>query len=426
MGPVQGLDLERFFKKRHYVKLVMPELPTPATISIWRTNLVTNLAAASGINDGSVLGWASEAWGKDSTFESLSTEHCPPKFRDLDAELGQAANTQVERPGVPSELKRRIQKAAGDSQKKGSIMAGRQYLWMIGDYNRTEGGFQKAYTVANLLTVQWLGDEKIDLFLDQWDRVLDNFLPEQLAMIQARNGKDPSVLQDLFGQQFEKAKEPHLVYLQSEYKSAKQNGDPVKFSYEFLRRSLDNHVNDKQLRKQQDYERKELELLAKGKGAGHGGLSLAPAQEGGKNGRKGKTDREPTPMADRKKNGACWFHAALKHAGHTEGCRLGKLCFKHHDPISKEDFDKLPKLGKGRGRTNSPDRNAGKGGKGGDRANSKPPTIKPNQSDVCKSWRATGTCSEWAACECFKLHPKAWANIGEEAYRAKREKEKSK
>ena len=51
-------------------------------------------------------------------------------------------------------------------------------------------------------------------------------------------------MQDMFWSQFEKAKDTHLQYLQSEYKSAKNNGDVAKYSYKFLRQGLEDFIDD--------------------------------------------------------------------------------------------------------------------------------------------------------------------------------------
>ena len=102
-------------------------------------------------------------------------------------------------------------------------------------------------------------------------------------------------------------------------------------------------MDRKQLTKQQEAERKELQRMASGGTDNLHHNKLAPAVDG-KGARKGKEEQPKNPLspAERKANGPCWFHAALTHAGATTPCKSDKLCRFSHDSISKADFDKLP------------------------------------------------------------------------------------
>lgn len=396
-------------------KLTMPDLPTPATTPDYQASLATNLAACAKYMDGSaVLRWISQVWEPGQTLESLRSDYCERHFTPLDAELCSAAQTQLKKPGVPAELKRHIDKCVRECVNNGRLMSGRQCVFMILNYNRTDNGFQKAYTIENLMNVAWLGDEKADIFLQNWDQMLANMAPSQRDMIDVRDGSSPTMQQALFAKQFAKTRNGILRNAWYQYVTAETSGDLEIHSLGFLRKAVEGHVERTRMTKQQQIEKDELQNLGAGKSGDQANkLAAAATAGGGKGGKRGggtgkkgdtKGPRDPTPDAKRKENGPCYWHVAHLNAPdtHPKGCLHGQLCRFSHDSISKEAFLKLPKP---KARTPSPGSRKG-GGKGGGKTD-----------NVCKKWRATGECPEYKANTCDKLHYRAWAGIGQDKAR---------
>ena len=388
-------------------KLMFPDLPTAATTPTFQKKLATNLQAVSRITDGSIVGWTKEIWS-GKTFEELSLALCPQDKKHLDQELAAAAELALTagKPGVPAELSRRVERRSNELifGSGGTLMSGRQYVYLVLDFFRTDSGLTKAYTVENLMAARWMGDDRADEFLGQWDRITSNFSPSQLEAVEQKKGSDAGIKQELFAVQVGKSNIPTLHHAHCDYLVAKDEVDSPKFTYEFLRKAVQSAVDRKQLSKQQEAERKELQRMASGGSDTRLNRDnrLAPAVDG-KGARHGKdAPKNPLSSEERKKNGPCWFHAALTHAGATKPCKSDKLCRFSHESISKAEFDKLPVP---RPRSMSPkgkDRAAKGGGRGG------------KQNDfICGAWKRTGICAKkdngcaWAHPDKFKGPPKA-------------------
>ena len=165
-------------------------------------------------------------------------------------------------------------------------MSGRQYAYMVLDFFRTDSGLCKAYTVENLMSVKWLGDDKADECLGQWDRIISNFLPSQLEAVEQQKGRDAGIKQELFAVQVNLSKIPTIQHAYCEYLIGKKEEEgSQKFTYEFLRKAVEAAVDRRQLSKQQEAERRELAKMAQGNG-GDRGNRLAPVIDG-----KGGADR---------------------------------------------------------------------------------------------------------------------------------------
>ena len=209
---------------------------------------------------------------------------CPQKFRAVDQELAGVAQTALKegKPGVSTELARRVIRKANEAVAAGHLLSGRQFVWILLDYLRTDSGMAKQCNMQNLLAVVWAGDKNIDGFLTAWDRVLANFAKNEYATIDSRDGIEAIVKQELFAAQVKECKIPTVVHDYCKYLNAYSENDDKIFSYDFLRRSVESALDRANTSKQQELERKELDQQAGPKN------KLVAAKAGGPGGARGK------------------------------------------------------------------------------------------------------------------------------------------
>ena len=68
--------------------------------------------------------------------------------------------------------KRKILKADG------KLFAGRQILFMVYEHFRTNKNLGLVYTIFDLARVQWLGDEKLETFRNNWETTIAGMASE--------------------------------------------------------------------------------------------------------------------------------------------------------------------------------------------------------------------------------------------------------
>ena len=358
-------------------KIVFPEIPTPAKTRDFQRDLTTVLDTASGLFDNSVVPWIQKVWANGTTFEDLAVSE--DKFKVLDSALAGAAQLALKegKPNVPFELARRVNKRADEAIDTGALINGRQYVWVLLDYLRTDSRLQTFYTVEHLTAVEWRGDANIEGFIDAWDRILHQLAPAQLKNIEDRPDIEPSIIQSTFAGKINLSKEENIRHALRQYNAAYQEGDASTYSYRYLRKAVDAAMERRHIEKQHAAQTKELNNLAHGSGNKLAAPALG-AGGGGKGGDKGgKGQDKPKPTKEQKEaNGPCYWHLAKIHGASQDGCFYEDACIFNHNVagITKVQFEAMPKperkskgkgKGKGKGRSQSPSSpRGGKGGKG--------------------------------------------------------------
>ena len=107
------------------------------------------------------------------TFKRL--EKCPSEFTRLDRKLGTALSKILK-----GELGRRIdveeQRALRERQ---CLLFGRQELFMMYDSFRTDESMARCYTIHDLCSVKWLGDNQLEALRNTWEDKLANHMERQ-------------------------------------------------------------------------------------------------------------------------------------------------------------------------------------------------------------------------------------------------------
>ena len=71
---------------------------------------------------------------------------------------------------------------AREFAQRSQILRGRQLIWMMIDYFKTNRSFQEQYTWQDIEALQWQGDEKLQWFYTRWKFItasLSTSIPEQ-------------------------------------------------------------------------------------------------------------------------------------------------------------------------------------------------------------------------------------------------------
>ena len=95
------------------------------------------------------------------------------KFQSIDLKL-KAALAKI----AHGDLGRQLTQATEDEAKRGRPLKGRQALLLIYRYFEINEEAGVIYSITDLMAVRWLGDEKIETFLNSWIAVLSGMREE--------------------------------------------------------------------------------------------------------------------------------------------------------------------------------------------------------------------------------------------------------
>ena len=109
--------------------------------------------------------WIREVELDTATHESLRKPG--KKYESLDQKLAAALSSMAH-----DEIGRHITQAAEEAAHNNEILRGRQALLLVYTHYALNASLGSAYSVIDLVNVEWLGDTKIDLFLTKWNSVL--------------------------------------------------------------------------------------------------------------------------------------------------------------------------------------------------------------------------------------------------------------
>ncbi len=92
------------------------------------------------------------------------------------------------------EIGRKLTRLAEGGAKVGDRIKGRQCLWVVKEHFKLDEAAGALYDIADLINVKWQGDNRMELFLSNWESVLcwiksepDAATKETLFYEQARN-----------------------------------------------------------------------------------------------------------------------------------------------------------------------------------------------------------------------------------------------
>jgi len=316
----------------------LPEgFPTIAQLPRWKAQLLACVCqCANRADEEPVRKWLLKVERPKMTFKKL--EKCPKEFTRLDRKLGTALGKILK-----GELARRVdveeQRAL---RERNMLLSGRQKLFMMYDSFRTDESMARCYTIHDLCSVKWLGDNQLEALRNTWEDKVAN----------QRESQSDDQLATILFEVLKHSKEGMLKddvirYRRWPYGHKKKT---YKFLIRALDRQIDMNIRDK---------------------------NFAALQ--------GKSTAAPAP--NRKKICKAFLRGE---------CKNKECPFRHpkNDKGSSAPSAAVPTTAGGdRGRSQSRDKGKGKGkGKGQSRDRSTSPTHdKDGKQRPCKFW-ASGKC----------------------------------
>jgi hypothetical protein len=110
--------------------------------------------------------WITEVAHPRATFMRLA--YCPDNLRTMDSKL-----TAVLRSFLHDELKRVIVRETEIAATQRYSLRGRQILWKIYEFFRTNANAKHVQGMADLFRVQWINDDRMEEFLAHWNYVAE-------------------------------------------------------------------------------------------------------------------------------------------------------------------------------------------------------------------------------------------------------------
>ena len=149
--------------------ITLPSWPTIAQLPRWKAQALSNVCqAANRTDERPVREWFMEVETKGMTAKKL--KKCPREFRRLDRKLGTALGKLF-----TGELGRRVdieeQRLLRDKRE---LLTGRAKLWYMYDSFRTDSSMARCYTIHDLCSVTFLGDDKLEQLRNVWEDKVAN------------------------------------------------------------------------------------------------------------------------------------------------------------------------------------------------------------------------------------------------------------
>ena len=336
----------------------------------------------------------------DSTLESLAHSGAE-RFKSLDLKLATAIKGIVKNNNAVMDLQQTFISAATTAWRKDkSLLTGRQLLWLMFRYLRTNSTMDIVYSVTDLEKLKWTDDNKAHTFLHYWDYIIQgmkNKLPED-------------TLEDMLATQLRKS--PEMKMDMAHYDRC-EHGEKDK-CYQYLRRCITRLIEAKQLTKNRQsivdaFSGKLNHLHPKGapapksaKAKNRAKAKAKAAEESAANALAAKGAGKGQPKARSRKPNAgddtpiCWFFNCGAHTPNVGKChKTAKECKFKHKKVSLEEFNRMEKPSRSRSTSRDP---KGKGkGKGKGKSKSK------GQSDHiyhwCRDHLKEGGCSRGKNCK---------------------------
>ena len=360
-------------------KIVIPKFPSVANVATWFNTIKRNVCAATGKDDYKEVIWLDEIQKQGTTFETLANSG-ENRFKSADMKLAVSLSACIKDGN--SELNRELQRLEQDcmSNKK-ECLRGRQILWMILDYFKTNRDMSVVYTVQDLTNLEYPGDKGMHNFRHYWEEMtskLRNELTEKcLAEI---------LLDKLRGSQELREDIKHYIRIEPTHEDK---------TYQYLLRCMDRFLSQQRL----DRNRTETRNALKKKST----AAPAPSPEEPKTkaeirkekkekakakaaAAKAKAKAKPDPSkpsggGDPNKKRPCKFYQDNK-------CNKGKDCpFAHR----KATLEELKAMGKARSPSPAPKGGSGKGKGARDES-------KPKLGQWCRAFLTPKGCTHGDKC----------------------------
>lgn len=409
-------SIDKIYKvpgKRTASSIDIPKFPTFNELTDWIAAIGRNLWINSQYTDKREITWLKEV--NDKTFDELA-DPGEVRFRYLDALMIPGLEKKM-----PDDLRREYKEKNKEYDKENNSIGGRQMVKMVIEYYRSSNVMNMLYSYDNLRELQWFGDDRVQEFMTEWKRIVEN-----LAVPLPKNPDLRNVLYRIL-----LASNTKLFALDlAEFKREKGISDQKKvntpnYSFEYLWDAMLRHLAE--VKEEKILQARRLSVRGPGgaprRTRNNSRPPAAPAPEAKKDPKKKKV-RDPSAKPKDKKGGAkgggkgqraasetrggpngpksefadhCWFHQATHYGAH-KGCKFtAKDCKKTHgSPIGKENFEKMP-APLARSRSGSRDGGGSQPPKKHNPKDLPPNTFEGRDGKIvpicCTSFRTTGVCS---------------------------------
>ena len=336
----------------------VPNFPKIGQLSGYKLAVIENVTAACHTeNYTKVTKWIMTVDKIGTKFEDLAE---PGKgFNRLDRKLAAALT-----PTIEGELARRILvKKRQQLNEQGVLISGRQVLWMVYDHFRTNKRLGLVYTITDLAKVEWLGDEKLAQFRNNWE--------DRVCSMATEINED--TLANMLCDHLMKSKELREAVNKWRKLDEGVPEERAKKTYRALLDLVDDHLMyNQEIRNRSSLDRHSHHnhpTAPASEGHGKGGGGSKGKGKGGKGGKgkSGKADGKGNRKGDDGKGkGKTQGYCAFFQVGN---CSMGTACRYKHDKAPdeatrerlKEIREKVANAGGGaRSRSPSPQRNGKK------------------------------------------------------------------
>ena len=336
----------------------VPAFPKIGQLPGYKLAVIENVTAACHTEDYTkVTEWIMKVDKVGTKFEDLAE---PGKgFNRLDRKLAAALT-----PTIEGELARRILiKKRQQLNDQGVLISGRQVLWMVYDHFRTNKRLGLVYTITDLAKVEWLGDEKLAQFRNNWEDRVCSMATEI----------DDDTLANVLCDHLMTSKELREAVNKWRKLDEGVPDERAKKTYRALLDLIDDHLMyNQEIRNRSSLDRHShhnhpTAPASEGQGKGGGGSKGKGKSGKGGKGKSGKADGKGNRKGDDGKGkGKTQGYCAFFQVGN---CSMGTACRYKHDKAPdeatrerlKEIREKVANAGGGaRSRSPSPQRNGKK------------------------------------------------------------------
>ena len=367
---------------------MIPKFPSISQVSGWKHRVARNLCAATGETDFKEIQWILEVQKPGVTLESLA-DSGKKRFRQLDIRLAVALSNCI-RDGS-SELDRTLQQKEWRlMEQTQKCLKGRQVMWLILDFFKTNRDMSEVYNIQDLTGLPWLGDNRMHQFKVLWEsmatRMSSELSDNMLSELLCHKMEDSKVLADdlAYYHRCKIGHEDHsyqfLIASMDRYLARQRllkNRNDIKQALKFQKpnaapsvkstvvdqlqsqENLDSDKRNKRREKAKERRRKKREQSA---ARSDKGSDAAPGPKGGGKSKSQNSSRGGSPAGGGKggKTACIWFNS-------EGGCRKGKDCTFEHRKVSKEELNKIIEArksrstspgGKGKGKGNQQTRSS--------------------------------------------------------------------
>jgi len=147
-------------------KITVPPWPNINSLTDWKAQLAGNVVAASIYHDKKEVAWLNEISTK--SFAQLSNDG-PDRMCKISALLYTAVHAII-----PNKLRKKVTRLQTLLVNQGRTMTGRQLLHAAYAWFKTSEHMETMYGFEALKEMEWLGDDRIEEFLDNWEHITDN------------------------------------------------------------------------------------------------------------------------------------------------------------------------------------------------------------------------------------------------------------